>query len=32
LAKRGLTSLMPEAAYKDPNFEWNWSAFLRGSK
>jgi hypothetical protein len=30
LAKRGLTSLMPEAAYKDPSFEWNWSPFLRG--
>jgi hypothetical protein len=23
LAKRGLTSLMPEAAYKDPNFEFH---------
>jgi len=23
LAKRGLTSLMPEQAYKDPNFEWS---------
>jgi len=22
LAKRGLTSLMPEAAYKDPHFEF----------
>jgi hypothetical protein len=23
LAKRGLTSLMPEGAYTDPNFEWD---------
>ena len=23
LANRGLTSLMPEQAYKDPNFEWS---------
>ena len=24
LAKRGLTSLMPEEAYQDPNFEWDY--------
>ena len=23
LAKRGLTSLMPQGAYTDPNFEWD---------
>ncbi len=22
LAKRGLTSLMPDEAYRDPNYEW----------
>jgi oxalate decarboxylase/phosphoglucose isomerase-like protein (cupin superfamily) len=25
LAKRGLTSIMPEEAYKDPNFEWEYA-------
>jgi hypothetical protein len=32
LAKRGLTSLMPAQAYNDPNFEWNWSPFLKSVK
>ena len=32
LAQRGFTSLMPPEAYSDPNFEWNWSPFLRASK
>jgi hypothetical protein len=26
LAKRGLKSIMPEDCYKDPNFEWDYSA------
>ena len=24
LAKRGLTSLMPDQAYKDPNYKWDY--------
>jgi hypothetical protein len=31
LAKRGITSLMPPEAYVNPEFEWNWSPFLRKS-
>ena len=27
LAKRGLTSIMPDEAYKDPTFEWDYTAF-----
>ena len=26
LAKRGLTSLMPDGAYKDPKFQWSYAA------
>ena len=32
LAKCGITSLMPPKAYTDPNFEWNWSPFLKSAK
>ena len=29
LAKRGLKTLMPNEAYDDPNFDWNWKPFVQ---